>query len=178
MLTTLCRTTSSTRTWRISSSSWARSASSSGCCSLACFSSPATDRSLRCVGPAGLLHGPPVDLLARRTLREASVGALGAVSLGQVHVEGEALPGGRGPFDHPLEDGAGGDGPPPAEVDHLAVQPEANGPPEVLLDLALAQRLRACALVEIDRGLSDAGGDHRRDVERLVAARLRVANPH
>src|SRR5262245_16325439 len=98
MLTALCSTTSSTRTRRISSSSCARSSSSLGCSPsggappCCCCSSSATDCSLRCVGPAGLLHRAAVDLFDRRALGEVSVGALRAVPLGQLHIDAKRLP--------------------------------------------------------------------------------------
>src|SRR5215218_11003336 len=126
MLTTLCRTTSSTRTRLISSSSWARSSSSLGCCSPPCCCSSATDGSLRCVGLPGLLDGSPVDLLDRGALRKARVGPLGAVSLGQVHVQRQRLPGRLGPRHQLLEHGASWYYPPLAEVDHLAVHAMAD----------------------------------------------------
>src|SRR4051794_10133315 len=109
MLTALCRTTSSTRTLRISSSSCSRNSSSLGCPLPCCCSSSATDGSFRCVGPAGLLDRAPVDLLNRCALREARIGALSAVALGQLHVDPERLACRLGPFHQLLQHLPGGD---------------------------------------------------------------------
>src|SRR3954454_19389296 len=125
MLTTLCSTTSSTRTFRISSSSCARISSSLGCsppcCSGGCCGSPSTDGSLRCVGFPGLLDGAPVDLLDRRALCEARIGPLGAILLRQIDLEAEGLTSGLRPCDQPLEHLPGREHAALAEVDHLAV---------------------------------------------------------
>src|SRR4029077_10561695 len=57
----------------------------------------------------------------------------------------------------------------------------AYRPPEVLLDLAVAQRRAGTAvavLIVVERGLGNAGRDQAGQPERLLAARLRVADPH
>src|SRR5262249_61327636 len=150
MLTTLCRITSSTRTLRISSSSWARSSSSDGCSApppaesggssappaeppLVCSS--ATDGSLRCVGFPRLLHGTTVDLLDRGSLGEARVGPLRPVALGQVDLQAQGLASRLGPGHDSLQDLASRDHPALPEIDHLPVHPRADGAPQVLLDL-------------------------------------------
>ncbi len=51
---------------------------------------------------------------------------------------------------------------PAREVDQLAVHPVADRPPEVLLDLAVAERGAEHALVVVERRLGDAGDDQRR----------------
>src|SRR5215208_354947 len=156
MLTTLCRTTSSTRTFRISSSSWARISSSVGWPSVGwpsvgCCPSPSTDGSLRCVGFPGLLDGATVDLLDRRALGKSRVRPLGAVLLGELDLESQRLASRLGPRDQLLEHRPRRDDPPLAEVDHLAVHAKANCPPEVLLNLPLTQRLGRAALVQVHR---------------------------
>ena len=52
-----------------------------------------------------------------------------------------------------------------------------DGAPEVLLDLSLAQGLRAIALIQVDRRLGNASGDQGSQVERLIATGLGVADP-
>ena len=64
-----------------------------------------------------------------------------------------------------------------APVDHLAFQAPADRPPEVLLDLAARERLWQLALVVVDSRLRDAGADQGGEIKRLVAARLRIADP-
>ena len=59
-----------------------------------------------------------------------------------------------------------------------ALEPVADRPPEVLLDLAVAQRLAEPALVVVERRLGDAGGDQRRrgrTTPRRASARRRSA---
>src|SRR4051812_20636153 len=128
MLTALCSTTSSTRTLRISSSSWARSSSSLGCsppvgggAPCCCCSSSATDCSLRCVGPSGLLDRATIDLLDGGAVCELGVCALRTVPVGQIDIDTEGLPRRGSPLDQVLQHLACRDDPPVSEIDHLAV---------------------------------------------------------
>src|SRR5262245_24991801 len=178
MLTTLWRTTSSTRTRLISSSSWALSSSSFGCSWPASdVSSSATYGPFRCIGSPCLLDGAAVDLLDRRPFGEPIVRALGPVPLGQLDLHAQGRPCRLGPLDDPLEHVPGGDHTPLSKVDHLPVHPVPDRPPEVLLDLALSKRVGCVALVEVDRRLRHACGNQGGQVERLVPPGLGVADP-
>src|SRR5205823_12812651 len=64
------------------------------------------------------------------------------------------------------------------QVDHPAIEPVAQGAPEVLLDQAARMRLEGNAVVLVERGLDDRGDEQPRQRERLVAAGLRVAYAH
>src|SRR6266511_5369681 len=181
MLTTLWRTTSSTRTFRISSSSCARSSCSLGCsppgwapsappvgssgvialCTLP-LSGPG--HALGGVGALRLLDRVAVDLLDRGPLGEGAVGALGSVLLRQLDLDPKQAAGRLGPLDQFLEHRPGGRGAPIAEVDHLAVHSVADRPPQVLLDLPLAEQLPApgvAELVVLEGHLGGAGRNQR-----------------
>src|SRR4051812_8156669 len=101
----------------------------------------------------------------------------GRRSARELNIEAECLARRLGPGEHSLEHGTRRDDAPLAEVDHLPVHAVANRSPEVLLDLALTQRLGRAALLQIDSGLRHTGCDQGGEVERLVATGLRVADP-
>ena len=65
----------------------------------------------------------------------------------------------RGPGEQALGGGGGRVLLAGVEVDQLAVEPEADRPPEVLLDHRGRPRRERHALVEVARGLGDAGDD-------------------
>src|SRR4051812_21523846 len=59
----------------------------------------------------------------------------------------------------------------------MTVRSVADRAPQVLLDLALAQRFGQPSLVVVQRALRDAGGDQGGQPERLLSSRLRIADP-
>ena len=195
MLATLSSSRSCTRTWRICSSSRRCSSSSAGLARrlrpgarrrrLRCLASghrrasmPSRRTRLGHVGAPGLLDRVAVDVGDRAPSSSSRARPLRAVVARAARVEPERVARRRGPLEQPLERQPRRDHLAGGEVDLRAVEPVADRPPEVLLDLALAQRLAEAAVVVVERRLSDAGGDQRGEVEDVVAAGLGVADPH
>src|SRR4051794_12893458 len=143
--TMVCTSTSSTRT-RLSSCSYiARSSSSVGCGSCSLIG--------RSIGRARLAHGIGVDIAQARAAVEGAALALGAVELGQRDVEALLAADGLGPGQQALEGGPRVLLLAALEVDEPAVHPEADGPPDVLLDEPAGMVRGRAALVEVARRL-------------------------
>src|SRR5262245_14571880 len=120
-----------------------------------------------------------VDLLERRAVLEARDLALGRVRGG--HGQGlrgaELLGDGPHPLDQLLERRARGPHLMRAEVDQLTAQTPANRAPEVLLDLTMLRVEQLLALVDRPCDARRQCVRERRERDRLVLERLRVADP-
>ena len=120
-----------------------------------------------------------IDLLDRGAALQRATSPLRTVQLRQHDIQLQGLASRRRPLGEPLDLGPGRDLADGLEVDHHRVHPVADGAPQVLLDLALAEpagRSRT-ALVVVERGLRDAPRSSP-EPEGLLAARLHVADPH